>query len=57
MYLQVKRHGVAALREAGLLIEVPDAALHTLKAMAAMPNVLLAASKPYDASYPRHRMY
>lgn len=46
---KIKGRGAAALQEAGLFDEMPAAAWRTVKAMAALPNVVLAASNPYDA--------
>ena len=50
---KMKGKGAEALRAAGLLREMPAEALRTLRDMAARPNVLLAASNPYDAQYLR----
>ena len=46
-----KSGGAEILRREGLLHQLPAVALKTLQAMAAQPNVVLAASNAYDAMY------
>ena len=53
---RLKGHGAAALKAAGLYEELAATAHTTLNDMAARPNVVVAASNPYDFMYLRRSL-